>query len=255
MDPNSNLNLNVNSNLNFNTLYDVYDPTVHNLCTNYSATSPCSSLRFVTRNIQTEIIVLLQQWPVFVGCHSWLSDYEILRNMERKSVGFCINKETTYHMVKASDKEYAATLMGKYNMMKRFDSMSFSSLHRNTILGKTEKTATTDVIRCMGVSTHGRKENPRMHNKILILGILMKNINDESLVFSPRVGVTGSYNLTMNARRSLENVCIIQEPTIVQSMYCEWAQIMIYSEPLQWISDLPFPVMRLYNDDSMIENE
>ena len=44
---------------------------------------------------------------------------------------------------------------------------------------------------------------------------------------------TGSYNVTANATRSLENGLFIKSPEVVEAYRCEWRQILLSSVRVQ----------------------
>jgi hypothetical protein len=56
---------------------------------------------------------------------------------------------------------------------------------------------------------------------------------------------TGSFNLTKNATRSLENVVVIRCPRIALAYYDEWMQVEAISEPLDWAIQWPCPEWKI----------
>jgi phosphatidylserine/phosphatidylglycerophosphate/cardiolipin synthase-like enzyme len=53
-------------------------------------------------------------------------------------------------------------------------------------------------------------------------------------MMTPRMVITGSFNMTANANRSRENIVVIEDHRISQAYISEWAQLWSFSEPLDW---------------------
>ncbi|HEY9640318.1 MAG TPA: hypothetical protein V6C57_07530 [Coleofasciculaceae cyanobacterium] len=60
------------------------------------------------------------------------------------------------------------------------------------------------------------------------------NYDNSRQVIEPYAVWTGSFNMSENATKSLENAVYIQDKAIARAYYNEWAQIEALSEPLDW---------------------
>ena len=85
-----------------------------------------------------------------------------------------------------------------------------------------------DGVRCFGFAKSYHK--PLMHHKFLIF--LDKNLK-------PYGVWTGSYNLTNNANKSLDNGLFITDEKVINGYIEEFEQILFLSEKLNWQSSLP----------------
>jgi phosphatidylserine/phosphatidylglycerophosphate/cardiolipin synthase-like enzyme len=106
----------------------------------------------------------------------------------------------------------------------------------------------SSLIGCVG--NHNREKKsafPRMHNKFLLFCNVSESTSDLDYRFEvkPDTVWTGSFNLTRNAAMSLENALAITDPTVVQTYFREWEQVLALSEPLDWSSDWCEPQWRV----------
>lgn len=69
-----------------------------------------------------------------------------------------------------------------------------------------------------------------MHNKFLVLANMVKDGD----CISPQAVLTGSFNMTNNATRSLENVVLIRDEKIAEAYFREFTDIYGISEDLNW---------------------
>ena len=53
-------------------------------------------------------------------------------------------------------------------------------------------------------------------------------------VFMPRAVWTGSFNMTGNATRSLENAVLLRDEAIARAYTAEWITVLGISEELDW---------------------
>lgn len=85
-----------------------------------------------------------------------------------------------------------------------------------------------DAIRCFGFSD--KKNKPLMHHKFLVF-------LDKDMI--PYGVWTGSYNLTKNATKSLDNVIYSKDINIVKAYVEEFEQFLFLSEKLNWENNDP----------------
>ena len=128
---------------------------------------------------------------------------------------------------------------------------------------------TLEPVRCVGNHNADRKPAfPRMHNKFLVFlaetvveyqvdvypenkphGKPIGTRPAKQSIYPPNkeaVVWTGSYNLSNNATRSLENAIILRNnEDIARAYFREWNQIFALSEPLNWESKWVAPEYRI----------
>lgn len=100
-------------------------------------------------------------------------------------------------------------------------------------------------IRCVG--NHNRDKRsawPRMHNKFLVFCDVDQDSHSHHVV-TPRRVWTGSYNISANAAASWENAVLIDNAQIADAYAREFAQILTFSEALDWTSDWVTPEYRI----------
>ena len=104
---------------------------------------------------------------------------------------------------------------------------------------------TMDPVRCIGERPEVGRNNRRMHNKFLVFakGEFFNDgeatdMFEHDAVWRPHSVWTGSYNITANAELSWENAIYIRSEKIAQAYLNEWCQLMAFSEPLDWESEI-----------------
>ena len=76
-----------------------------------------------------------------------------------------------------------------------------------------------------------------MHHKFLVFGYKAEG----GMAMLPRCVVSGSFNMSLNAVKTRENVLIVEDEAICQAYLSEWAQLWCMSEDLDWDSPEPNP--------------
>jgi phosphatidylserine/phosphatidylglycerophosphate/cardiolipin synthase-like enzyme len=88
-----------------------------------------------------------------------------------------------------------------------------------------------------------------MHHKFLVF--CRYSINEElAWPYIPYAVWTGSFNITKNGSRSLENAVYIQHPEVAMHYFFEWQQILEVSETLDWTSPYAAPDIQ-FNDGAV----
>jgi hypothetical protein len=119
------------------------------------------------------------------------------------------------------------------------------------LIGNLSLLANTEIepVRCVGNYNRQKLSAfPRMHNKFLVFcrpEFFKRNGGFPTFDPRPYAVWTGSFNLTHNASRSLENALFITDPKIVVAYFREWEQIEATSEPLDWETDWVEPEWRI----------
>lgn len=186
------------------------------------------------------LIWYIRQADLVVGCVAWLTHESLLAALSQLSYGtaLVVQKED---FLRPDAPSPTGTFRASPWKTRLHD--AYGALHHP--LGRTcypEPLGSCsicgdpgiDPVRCMG--NHNRDKEPafpRMHHKFLVFCRVHAQRHFYEDV-QPYAVWTGSFNLTQNAERSLENALYLTDPALVQAYYQEWAQIEALSEPLNW---------------------
>jgi hypothetical protein len=113
-----------------------------------------------------------------------------------------------------------------------------------------------DAVRCVGNYNSHKKTMPRAHNKFLVFCEKIKESSDKTRnsvtgesIYKPIAVWTGSFNFTINAENSLENVIYLEDKSgnnpIITAYLKEHHQIFALSEPLDWTQNWSAPEFRI----------
>lgn len=200
------------------------------------------------RNIEENLFKYIKEADIVLGCVAWLTSETILTALaEKRAVSIIVQKEDFLRpdMNSSSNKDkWKKKLKYYYNNLKsdlcRYE---FGNI-LNSISYCTDPTI--EPIRCVGNYNKDKKPAfPRMHNKFLVFAKRLDNNEQELPEVIPYGVWTGSYNLSKNAQRSLENAIFIRDNDIVNAYYKEFGQIAAMSEPLDWESEWIAPEWRI----------
>lgn len=221
------------------------------------------------RDLENVLVREIEKHSVVVGCVAWLTNERALRAMAKCDlVSIIVNKEDflrpdkgTWSQQKVKEL-YAALPSGERWPM----GLEYSC----------NSDPTLEAVRCAGV--HGKRQSvpPRMHHKFLVLGNFRcfrceydsakgefsrrevsalphgykdgVRLSDGSYYdrdFESATVWTGSFNISQNGTRSLENVIIIRDRGVADSYLAEWKIIQGISEPLNWDSEYVDPEWRI----------
>lgn len=232
---------------------------------NYSGLSSDGNTEIIFRNIKQRLLNIINSLPngwVVIGCVAWLTDFDILRALKRKCIGIVIQKEEFLRPDKilASKTEFikwSKLLLDLYEQTTQFTAppMHFPKFEFKTRLDELTgyQHANAGNIRCIGYVAPNRSEKstiPLMHHKFLVFVEIQKKIvpkysdTEEIEVLIPKFVWTGSFNMSTNASKSLENVVILRDPKVLESYCKEWANLYFNSESLNWQDEYFYP-----NDD------
>lgn len=197
------------------------------------------------RDIEQMLIEKILSARVVVGCVAWLTSFAVLRALQKVEggVSIIVQKEDFLRPdIGAKDgwKRELRTLYDSIPMLP--DRCSLAGL-----VGSLSVCGDPGIapIRCMG--NHNSEKSPafpRMHNKFLVF-CSADGSYEERYTISPVSVWTGSFNLTANSRRSLENAVLITDAEIASRYYVEWEQILALSEPLDWETEWCAPEWRI----------
>lgn len=82
-----------------------------------------------------------------------------------------------------------------------------------------------------------------MHHKFLVFGRLIEP-HERPPYFKPQSVWTGSFNLSDAATTNVENAVFIENEEIAAAYHCEFGQVYMISEELNWSSELVKPDYR-----------
>jgi hypothetical protein len=215
-----------------------------------STMSRQATVKVYFRGLEEELIGRLQEAHLVVGCIAWLTNERILQAMTWPDYGVAIvaHKEEFLchrHDPSATAAEIRRTprLRELYSNLKmRLGHEDFGGLMA-TLSGRREG---LDPVRCAGEyrPSYLNRATARMHHKFLVFCNVVETTDPHAgdrFRVIPREVWTGSFNLTWNAGRSLENAVLIQDPRIARAYYDEWMQVEAISEPLDWLVQWPAP--------------
>ena len=190
-------------------------------------------------NLEKRCVEFIDRQTVVVGCVAWLTNRAIIRALAKKNSGVSIvvQKETSLRD-------------GSFNS-DALRTLKATSRHRYgehvASMFKERGTGKVDAVRCMGYAPKKNGEFnpfPRMHHKFIV-GC---RVDDDRDVVVPQEVWVGSFNLTANASRSLENAIVLQDPATATAFYDEWIHILSLSEEMDWRSRKINPQFILTND-------
>lgn len=219
------------------------------------ATSADGLTQVFFRNLEAELLQLIDAADVVVGCVAWLTNRQILAALAKKeSVAIVIQKEDFLRPDLGVNKNWSLELRSQYSRLKcTFDryngALGGTALHYMSMCSDPSITP----IRCVGNHNSDKQPAfPRAHHKFLVFGRSLNSTereDDSELgtlgAFQPYAAWTGSFNLTFNATNSFENAIVTEDPQLVQAFFEEWAQIEALSEPLDWSSVWVEPEWRI----------
>jgi hypothetical protein len=210
-----------------------------------SAISESGEVRAVFRNLDRELIGLIDASQVVVGCVAWLTHDDILRALARVSGGVSIVVQKEDFLRPDADRasQWKEVMRMRYAAIPMIESRYLCG---GVVAGmNTCGDQTVQSVRCVGNHNRDRRPAfPRMHNKFLVFGEI-RHIDEWNSKIVPKAVWTGSFNMTRNATASLENAVVITSPRIVMAYLEEWRQILAISEPLDWTSDWCEPEWRI----------
>ena len=199
-----------------------------------SIIDPNHNIQVYFRNLETHLIKHIEQADAILGCIAWLTSGSILDVLATKEVvSLVVQKEDFLRPDMGAKSNWKNWLKSKYSALNcKIERYNFidNIISRLSVCSD----PTLDPIRCVGNCNQDKVPAfPRMHNKFIIFAKLLNVSEDEDEENSDFIKVvpyavwTGSFNLTKNAGRSLENALFIKDPEVVRAYYEEYGQIDI----------------------------
>lgn len=215
------------------------------------------------RDLATHLIGYINKTSTVVGCVAWLTHLGILDALaKRDGVSLLVQKEDFLRPDSRSgpSKDRLRQAYGRLHGLPRaaFDAEYDEELGYS-YLGHPSLTAAPgdhndldtmhviDPVRCVGVRNSSQASaTPRMHHKFLVFCRWMRlNQKDPVAILAPHAVWTGSFNFTHNGSKSLENAIVIRDPDIANAYMCEYLQLALISESLDWHSQWVAPQWRI----------
>ena len=206
------------------------------------------------RELESHLLRHIDEADAVLGAVAWLTSEPVLNALATKqSVSFVVQKEDFLRPDITVRPAYTDWLKTLYDRLPGSD-----RCYQSGILGQMSVGGGLEIdgVRCVG--NYNAAKNPafpRMHNKFLVFCnyeeaqrmVLLPESAWEVLDarISPYAVWTGSFNMTQNATRSLENALYITEPALVNAYYQEWNEIMALSESLDWEASWIAPEWRI----------
>jgi hypothetical protein len=220
----------------------------------YGETSENIAVHF--RDLDQQLVKYIRNAKAVVGAVYLLTHEEILEELAKKEfVSIVVQKAAYYRNPTESWQKKTIRL---YKQLPQYAGQYVLSDTPSRLSSNDKLVDTWDAIRSVGVIADNNKEIiPFMHNKFLIFcdyetrdvmienPIAVKNGLPESFcdmevevdVLRPYAVWTGSFNITKNALKSLENALYITDFKIVDAYYSEWGQLLAMSESLDGMSN------------------
>lgn len=241
-------------NLNLNNLeLPLVDSKKNLSLEDYSETSENIAVHF--RDLDQQLIKYIRNAKAVVGAVAWLTNEEIIEELAKKEfVSIVVQKEAYY---RNPTEFWQQKIIRLYKQLPQYSGQYVISGLPSRISSNDQLVDTWDAIRSVGVIADNNEIIPLMHNKFLIFcdydtidvivtnPIAVKNGLPESWcdmevevdILTPYAVWTGSFNITKNAVKSLENALYITDFKIIDAYYSEWGQLLARSESLDGMSN------------------
>jgi len=217
-----------------------------------STRSADGSVEVVFRNIEQRLIDEIRSAKIVVGCVAWLTSGSILDALaEAQGVSIVVQKEDFLRpdLGAPGRERWKQWLRDKYD---RLPEGPHRCEYEGTVVSamSTGGDPTMECVRCLGNHNADRRAAmPRAHHKFLLFCDYVEDetedLKDGGSSVIPRKVWTGSYNLSKNGGRSLENAVLLTDERCVRAYYVEWGQLVGVSEPLDWTSEYVHPDLRI----------
>lgn len=203
----------------------------------HSTTYQDASVRAVLGNLQEQAVSFINEFQVVLGCVAWMTSTPIIRALAGCDAAFIVVQKEDFLR-----PDINLTSGWKLRLRREYDSINDDSTgwyYRYALPAplRSANTAGSPVfddsaVRCVGVDSGG--SHALMHHKFLV-GCDSTG-DDENLEITPMAVWTGSFNFTANGSKSLENAVIIRSPEIATAYASTFAEVAMFSEPLDWSS-------------------
>lgn len=179
----------------------------------------------------------IRKWPVIIGCVAWLTNKAILTALQGREVSIIVQKEDWLRP--DTDNWTMQKQRYQYELLTGIqDKYAFGAGYNQC--GDPDM----DPVVCCGMLNTPGNIVARMHHKFLVFGFMLEREQEVAgheewgpvaySEFVPRKVWTGSFNMTGNAERSLENAQLIDNAEVAAVFTQEWMTVLGLTEPLNW---------------------
>ncbi len=216
------------------------------------------------KDLDKALIKKIEKADAVVGCVAWMTHHGILDALARceHGVSIVLQKEDFLRPDYGSITESSSELQEKYSKLMPISNFGESSFRKKAeYLGVSldddwyrRSSEWLDIsMRCVGY-LKGNKEFtlPRMHHKFLVFCKYVEHEESGMDYYVPYAVWTGSFNMTVNGTKSLENAVYIQNEKLARSFYGEWFNMLMISESLDWSSEWVEPDIHRLDECSVI---
>lgn len=195
------------------------------------------------RNIEEKIISKIKKADAVVGCVAWLTSFRILNALAQRRYGtsIVVQKEDFLRPDINDTDSTKFLLREKYEKLNPIPEYSYGYHQRKSNWLENPDDERIDIsVRCVGYGRSEKRSIPRMHHKFLVF------IESGEDYFSPKPYAvwTGSYNMSNNAKLSMENGVYIESEDVARVFFNEWHNALMISEALDWSSSDPEPTIQ-----------
>jgi hypothetical protein len=204
------------------------------------------------RDIEETIVQKIENADAVVGCVAWLTSHPILDALSQTKYGtsIVVQKED-FLRPDTNHKKYSNNkLHEKYNKLNAIPDYSYGTHEiKDNWLDEAKNVKADISVRCVGSADKNKIAIPRMHHKFLVF------VRSSGKYFypDPYAVWTGSFNMSKNAKLSMENGVYIESNTLAKAYFNEWHNTLMISEELNWSSVEPEPSIQFnYMDANVI---
>jgi hypothetical protein len=203
--------------------------------------SSSATVKCFFRDLDSELVKLINQSYGVVGCVAWLTHPDVLQALaEKELVSIIVQKED---FLRPDTEDWSAQkLRSMYGGLKS----NLSDFHRVVFPNVNYCSGiSSDPIRILGnVNSDKLPAFPRMHHKFLVFCeggedyvYNSKDCTPDSICgvepyLYPLAVWTGSFNITKNAGMSLENAVLITGSEAVNQYFNEWRRVWMLSHSI-----------------------
>lgn len=186
-----------------------------------------AQIKPVFRNIEEALIEEIDKHTLVVGCVAWLTSEPILEALQGKAVQFVLQQEDWLRpdsddWTMQKQRRLYDKLTGIQNYIANVNNASCHIIAPIYLCGKPKTKM---------------RSQPRMHHKFILFGnehnSYFPELDDMRTYSNFDLVWTGSYNVTKNAKHSLENGLFIKSKEIVEVYRQEWRQVLLSSVRVQ----------------------
>lgn len=193
------------------------------------------------RDLASHLDQRIREYPVVVGCVAWLTNERIIRTLsERERVSLIIQKED---FLRPDTGSWSGQKLRKlYGLLPPGPAHDYVECWGDFVDQLNQHLIwQSEPVRWMGnFNTEKHPAFPRMHNKFLVFCDIETakrpafdgDGEEDFPLITPRAVWTGSFNMTDNATKSLENAVFMKDASISRAYFDEWQHVFSLSEPI-----------------------